>query len=163
MECNVKSEPSLASLDNHVVKEFGTIDILVNNEQEVPLGPLLGVSEEAFAAGWESGPLATLRLMKLCHPHLEGDGCIVNLGGTAAKRWDMPNFGCYAEVKEAIRSLTQAAACERATDGIRTSVVLPQVSSPALAGGLSAGLRFFTQMPIGCLRIEVEANEKSWE
>lgn len=134
VECNVKSETSLASLVDQVVKELGTIDILVNNAQEVPLGPLLGVSEDAFAAGWESGPLATFRLMKLCHPHLKGGGCIVNLGSTAAKRWDMSNYGCYAAVKEAIRSLTQAAACEWAMDGIRTNVVLPHASSPALAG-----------------------------
>ena len=92
--------------------EFGTIDILVNNAQEVPLGPLAGVSDETFTAGWESGPLATFRLMKLCHPHLKGGGSIVNLGTAAAKRWDMANYGCYAAVKEAIRSLTRAAACE---------------------------------------------------
>ncbi|MFK7897623.1 MAG: SDR family NAD(P)-dependent oxidoreductase [Myxococcota bacterium] len=134
VECNVKSEDSLKALVDRVVGELGTIDILVNNAQEVPLGPLLGVTEAAFEAGWESGPLATFRLMKLCHPHLKGGGCIVNLGSTAAKRWDMSNYGCYAAVKEAIRSLTQAAACEWAMDGIRTNVVLPHASSPALAG-----------------------------
>ncbi len=134
VQCNVKSETSLAALVDQVVEKLGTIDILVNNAQEVPLGPLLGVSEDAFAAGWESGPLATFRLMKLCHPHLKGGGCIVNLGSTAAKRWDMANYGCYAAVKEATRSLTQAAACEWAMDGIRTNVVLPHASSPALAG-----------------------------
>lgn len=153
IECNVKSEASLASLVERVVKELGTIDILVNNAQEVPLGPLLGVTEQAFEAGWESGPLATLRLMKLCHPHLKGGGCIVNLGSTAAKRWDMSNYGCYAAVKEAIRSLTQAAACEWAKDGIRTNVVLPHASSPALAGWIEGNpeeaAAFMATIPMG--------------
>jgi NAD(P)-dependent dehydrogenase (short-subunit alcohol dehydrogenase family) len=132
--CNVKSEASLVALVDEVVEKLGTIDILVNNAQEVPLGPLNGVTDEAFTAGWESGPLATFRLMKLCYPHLKGGGSIINLGSTAAKRWDMANYGCYAAVKEAIRSITQAAACEWAVDGIRTNVVLPHASSPALAG-----------------------------
>ena len=130
--CNVKSEQSLTAMVDEVVAKLGTIDILVNNAQEVPLGPLHGVSDEVFTAGWESGPLATFRLMKLCYPHLKGGGSIINLGSTAAKRWDMANYGCYAAVKEAIRSLTQAAACEWAVDGIRTNVILPHAKSPGL-------------------------------
>ena len=150
--CNVKSHESLTQMVDEVVRQLGTIDILVNNAQEVPLGPLNGVTEEAFAAGWESGPLATFRLMKLCYPHLKGGGSIINLGSTAAKRWDMANYGCYAAVKEAIRSLTQAAACEWAMDGIRTNVVLPHASSPALAGWIDANPaeaeEFFSTIPM---------------
>lgn len=132
--CDVKDERSLAKLVDDVVDQLGTIDILVNNAQEVPLGPLEGVSDDAFTAGWESGPLATFRLMKLCRPHLAGGGSIVNLATAAAKRWDMSNYGCYAAVKEAVRSLTRAAACEWAVDGIRTNVILPLAASPGLAG-----------------------------
>ncbi|MEM9175467.1 MAG: SDR family oxidoreductase [Myxococcota bacterium] len=132
--CNVKDDASLAGLVDGVVDAFGTIDILVNNAQEVPLGPLEAVSDEGFTAGWESGPLATFRLMKQCKPHLEGGGSIVNLATAAAKRWDMSNYGCYAAVKEAIRALTRAAACEWAVDGIRTNVILPLAKSPGLAG-----------------------------
>jgi NAD(P)-dependent dehydrogenase (short-subunit alcohol dehydrogenase family) len=132
--CDVKDDRSLAKLVDDVVEQLGTIDILVNNAQEVPLGPLEGVSDEAFTAGWESGPLATFRLMKLCRPHLAGGGSIVNLATAAAKRWDMSNYGCYAAVKEAVRSLTRAAACEWAVDGIRTNVILPLAASPGLAG-----------------------------
>ena len=132
--CDVKDEASLAAMVDDVVAQLGTIDILVNNAQEVPLGPLDAVSDEAFTAGWESGPLATFRLMKLCRPHLAGGGSIVNLGTAAAKRWDMANYGCYAAVKEAVRSLTRAAACEWAVEGIRTNVILPLAASPGLAG-----------------------------
>ncbi len=150
--CDVKSSASLEALVDDVVDRFGTIDILVNNAQEVPLGALEQVSDEAFAAGWESGPLATFRLMKLCRPHLSGGGCIINVGSTAAKRWDMANYGCYAAVKEAIRSLTQAAACEWAVDGIRTNVVLPHASSPALAGWIeknpAEAEAFFATIPM---------------
>lgn len=130
--CEVKEEASLVNCVQKVVQHFGGLNILVNNAQEVPLGDLLSVSDDALNAGWQSGPLATFRLMKLCHPHLKGDGCIVNLGSSASKRWDAATYGPYAAVKEAIRSLTRAAACEWAKDGIRSNVILPHAKSPGL-------------------------------
>ncbi len=131
--CDVKSPDDLARCVDTVVSAFGGLHILVNNAQEVPLGTLDQVSDEAFEAGWASGPLATFRLMKLCHPHLKGDGCIINLGSPAAKRWDMSGYGAYGAVKEAIRQLTRAAACEWARDGIRSNCLLPLANSPAMA------------------------------
>ncbi len=131
--CDVKDGDGLARMVEAVVARFGTIDILVNNAQEVPLGSLEQVTDEALMAGFESGALATLRLMKLCRPHLRGGGCIINLASTAAKRWDMSGYGAYAASKEAIRSLTRAAACEWAEEGIRTNVILPHAKSPGLA------------------------------
>ena len=130
--CNVKSSTDMARAVGETVSHFGGLNILVNNAQEVPNGLLNEVSDEVFTAGFESGPLATLRLMKLAYPHLKGDGCIVNLASTAAKRWDMSGYGAYAAVKEAIRSLTRAAACEWGGDGIRTNVILPHAKSPGL-------------------------------
>ena len=132
VECNVKSLESLQNRVEQVVAKFGGVNILVNNAQEVPHGPLHSVTDEAFEAGWQSGPLATLRLMKLCYPYLKGDGCIINLASSATKRWDMSNYGAYAAVKDAIRSLSRAAACEWGVDNIRTNVILPLATSPSL-------------------------------
>lgn len=132
LECDVKDAASLQRSVEQTVKQLGGLNILVNNAQEVPLGPLLGVSDEGFTNGWESGPLATFRLMKLSHPHLKGDGCIINLASPAAMRWDASNYGVYAAVKEAIRSLTRASACEWAKDGIRTNAILPLANSPGM-------------------------------
>lgn len=134
IECDVKNPASLKACVEQVVGHFGGLHILVNNAQEVPLGALNDVSDEAYAAGWESGPLAAFRLMKLCHPHLKRQGgSIVNFGSSSAKRWDMSGYGAYASVKEAIRQLTRAAACEWAKDGIRTNAILPLANSPAMA------------------------------
>ncbi len=132
LTCDVKDELSLEQSVEAVVEAFGGLQILVNNAQEVPLGTLHQVTSESFEAGWQSGPLATLRLMKICYPHLKGDGCIINLASAAAKRWDMSGYGAYAAVKEAIRSLSRAAAAEWGPEGIRTNVILPHAKSPGL-------------------------------
>ena len=132
VEVDVKDLESLERCVSTVVGKLGGLQILVNNAQEVPLGSLFDVTEERLEAGWQSGPLATFRLMRLCHPHLAGDGCIVNLASTAARRWDASNYGPYAAVKEAIRALSRAAASEWGHEGIRTNVILPHAKSPGL-------------------------------
>lgn len=132
MQCDVKDLQSLQDCVEQVVSHFGGLNILINNAQEVPLGDLHSVSDESFEAGWQSGPLATFRLMKLCYPHLKGGGSIINLASTAARRWDASNYGAYAAVKEAIRSLTRAAASEWGVEGIRCNTILPHAKSPGL-------------------------------
>lgn len=132
LQCDVKDSVSLSDMVARVVNALGGVQILVNNAQEVPLGKLMDVSDEDFAACLQSGPMATYRLMKMCYPFLKGDGCIINLATSAAKRWDKTTFGPYAAAKEAIRALTHTAASEWGPDGIRTNVILPLAMSPGM-------------------------------
>lgn len=132
--CDVKDAGSIGDAVAAVNGAFGGVDILVNNAQEVPLGPLMAVSDTAFEAGFDSGPLATFRFMKACHPHMKrrGGGVIFNLASSAAVRWDMANYGAYAAAKQAIRSLSRAAAAEWGIDGIRALTIAPHAKSPGL-------------------------------
>jgi len=121
------------------VRELGGLQILVNNAQIVPLGKLLDVTDAAFADGWASGPQATHRFMRAAHPHLKArGGVIVNLGTAASLRHDPIGYGCYGAVKEAIRTLTRAAAVEWGGDGIRALNVIPLAESPGFAGWKAA-------------------------
>jgi NAD(P)-dependent dehydrogenase (short-subunit alcohol dehydrogenase family) len=150
--CDVKIEQSLAEAVRAVISQYGSIDILVNNAQEVPSGRLLDVTDDLFEAGWQSGPLAAFRLMKMCHPYLKGGGCIINLASSAGKHWDVSGQSCYAAVKEALRQLTRGAACEWGQDGIRTNAILPLAESPALqrwaAKRPEKAAEFFNQIPV---------------
>jgi NAD(P)-dependent dehydrogenase (short-subunit alcohol dehydrogenase family) len=133
---DIKDAESIRVAVEAVAQHFGAIDILVNNAQEVPLGPLLSVEDDAFEAGFASGPLASFRLMKACHPYLlrRGGGTIINLASSAAVRWDMSNYGAYAAVKQATRALTRAAAAEWGPDNIRVLAIAPHANSPGLQG-----------------------------
>ena len=132
--CDVKDALGIRRAVAQVVDRLGGVDILVNNAQEVPLGPLLAVDDENFEAGLASGPLATLRFMRACHPHMKqrGGGAMFNLASSAAMRWDMAGYGAYGAVKEAIRVLTRAAASEWGPDGIRVLTIAPHANSPSL-------------------------------
>jgi meso-butanediol dehydrogenase/(S,S)-butanediol dehydrogenase/diacetyl reductase len=135
---DVKIEADIEQCVDAVVRQFSTIDILVNNAQEVTLGPLLGMQRNDFEAGWLSGPLAAFSFMKACHPYLCGGGVIINLVTSAALRPDTNNYGVYAAVKEAMRSLTRTAACEWGPQGIRVVNLLPLAASSGFEGWSAA-------------------------
>jgi meso-butanediol dehydrogenase/(S,S)-butanediol dehydrogenase/diacetyl reductase len=132
IECDVKNLSSIHDAIKQSVASFNSINILVNNAQEVPLGKLLEVSDEMFEAGWNSGPLASLRFMKACYPYLKGDGKIINLASSSALRPDSANYGAYAAVKESIRSLSRAAAVEWGPDNILVNCIMPLAQSPGM-------------------------------
>jgi len=121
----------------------------------VPLGPLDKVTDEAFTAGFESGPLATMRLMKLARPHMaaRGGGTIFNFASSAGVRWDMSNYGAYGAVKQAIRALTRAAAAEWGGENIRVLTIAPHAESPGLKywveNNPEEAKAFFRTIPLG--------------
>lgn len=151
---DIKDAAAIAAAVEAVVEHFGGIDILINNAREVPLGPLLAVEDAAFEAGFASGPLASFRLMKACHPYLRqrGGGTIVNLASSAAVRWDMSHYGAYAAVKQATRALTRAAAAEWGPDNIRVLAIAPHANSPGLQGWIDQNPEeaeaFFKTIPL---------------
>ena len=103
----------------------------VNNAQQTALGTLLDVTDEQIQACWESGPLATFRLMKLCYPHLRGGGVVINLGSSTSVNPLPTGRGVYGAVKAATQTLSRVAATEWGVEGIRVLNVLPAASSPA--------------------------------
>ncbi len=152
---DVKSPSDLSFWVDEAVKQLGSLDILVNNAQEVPLGKLADVSDAAFLAGFESGPLATHRLMKLAHPHMikRGGGTIFNFVSSAMIRWDMANYGAYGAVKAATQALTRAAAAEWGREGIRVLNIAPHAESPGLKWWIENNANeaeaFFKTIPLG--------------
>lgn len=115
---------------------LGGVDILVNNANVHPrgFGPLLSISDENFVKSYMAGPVSTMRFMRACHPLMKarGRGDIINMVTSAMVRWDPTNYGLYGSYKQAVRSLTRAAASEWAKDGIRALNVAPHALSPGL-------------------------------
>lgn len=154
VRCDVKSTKDLENCIDLTIKKFGRLDILVNNAQEVARGPLLNISDAQINDNWNSGPLATFRLMKMAYPYLvESKGNIINLCSSVMKRWDVGTYGVYAAVKAATQQLTRAAANEWGKDGIRVNAIMPHAKSPALAGWMDANpveaKHFQNSIPLG--------------
>jgi NAD(P)-dependent dehydrogenase (short-subunit alcohol dehydrogenase family) len=138
VRCDVTELEQIERCVATAVDTFAGIDILVNNAMAPhPPEPLLAHDEAQIAILWESGPLATLRFMRTCHPHLRSSdrhpgGVIINLGARSGIKPDPAGYGVYGAVKEAIRTLGRAAACEWAGDGIRVYTIVPLATNPGL-------------------------------
>ena len=153
IECDVKDKDSIKTAIDLAVSEFSGINFLVNNAQEVPLGKLLHVSDDAFEAGWMSGPLATFHFMKICHPFLKGGGKIINLASSSALRADSEGYGAYAAVKEAIRTLSRTAAVEWGQDNILVNCIMPLAKSTGMEWWMNErpeeAAEFIKTIPLG--------------
>ena len=131
LPCDVTDSDGVAATVERCARELGGVDVLVNAAQSpiMRASRLLDVERSAVDELWRSGPLATLDLMRACHPHLRGGGSIVNFG--SGSQFRPGDYGVYAAAKSAIGMITRAAAEEWGPDGIRANLVVPFVSSPA--------------------------------
>jgi len=120
-----------AAAVEHVDDELGGIDILVNLAQRFRiLIDFCDVTDDDMNVSWESGPLATFRMMQLCHPKLvaRGGGSIVNFG-SGVGTMGTPRYAPYAVAKEAVRTLSRVAAQEWGPDLIRVNTICPAATA----------------------------------
>lgn len=130
VQADVNAGADNEAVVNHVVeeaiKEFGRIDVLINNAQASASGVTLADhTTEQFDLAIYSGLYAAFYYMKACYPYLkETKGTVINFASGAGL---FGNFGqcAYAAAKEGIRGLTRVAATEWGKDGINVNVICP--------------------------------------
>ncbi len=153
IRCDVMVPEQLQQLVDVTVQRYGTIDILVNNAMFVPRGTLLQVAEDAIEKAWLSGPMAALRLMRLCYPYLRNGGSIINVSSGAALRPDEPLRGVYGAAKAALSAISRAAAVEWAPEQIRVNVIIPLGRSDSYATLLrnepELAAKILAEVPLG--------------
>jgi len=132
VRCDVGSRPDVDAMVESAVGEFGGIDILVANAQTVRTGHVLDITAEDVDVVWRSGFVGTLNCLQAAYPHLRRRrGSVVTVGTAAALRPDPVDYGLYAAVKEAIRTLTRTAAVEWGPD-VRVNAIVPLAMSPSM-------------------------------
>ena len=120
------NESIVKDVVDKTIKEFGRIDVLINNAQASASGvPLEEHTTEQFDLAMYSGLYASFYYMKACYPYLkETQGSVINFASGAGL---FGNYGqcAYAAAKEGIRGLSRVAATEWGKDGINVNVVCP--------------------------------------
>jgi meso-butanediol dehydrogenase/(S,S)-butanediol dehydrogenase/diacetyl reductase len=128
--CDVRDLAAIERSVDAVVAAFGGVRILVNNAQISAQGSVLEVTEEAVDDAWTSGPLAALRYMRTCHPHLRDGGAIINISSGVTLAAGAHGLAAYSAAKAALQSFSRAAAVEWGRQGIRVNTVQPYVMTP---------------------------------
>jgi NAD(P)-dependent dehydrogenase (short-subunit alcohol dehydrogenase family) len=134
VRCDVGSEVDIDRAVDAAAAQFGTIDILVNAaHHNSRKDALLDIDDETIELLWTTGPRATLRFMRRCHDMLCGGGAVINFG--SGTQFSPQGYGVYAAMKEAISTISLAAAVEWGPDDIRVNVISPLVRSPSMDAG----------------------------
>lgn len=108
-----------------VVKEFGRLDILVNNAAEQhACESLEEISESQLVRTFRTNIFAMFHLTKAALRHLKKGACILNTTSVTAYAGH-PQLMDYASTKGAIVSFTRSLAVNLAKEGIRVNAVAP--------------------------------------
>lgn len=151
MKADVSEKRDVENLMERTVREFGTIDILVNNAVVYTGGPLVELSEE----NWDNTVDIGLKGFFLCSQAAAAvmmekkQGCIINMSSTAGIR-PTGRQGAYSIIKAAGIMVTKLLAAELAEYNIRVNALAPTVVKTELVNpDLLKG--FMTQLPLGRL------------
>jgi dehydrogenase/reductase SDR family member 4 len=133
--CHVGKADQLANLVDTATRQFGRIDILVNNAAtNIAQGPCLEMDEGQFDKMVEINLKSTFRLMKLVAPGMcsRGAGSIINIASIAGLR---PQFHSllYSMTKAALIMMTQSYALELGASGVRVNAIAPGLIQTVLS------------------------------
>ena len=128
IDCDVTNDEALVNLVDKTVKEFGSIEILVNNVggggagKESPYD----ISVEQFKKVYNMNVFSMWRLCQLVAPHMKkaGYGSIINMSSMASINTS-PAISAYASSKAAINHMTRNLAYDYGPDNIRLNAIGP--------------------------------------
>jgi short-subunit dehydrogenase len=108
-------------------REFGRIDVVVNNAGTGAYGPLLEQSDAAIEAQWQLHVASPLRLTRAAIADLEKTRGQVIFIGSGVARVPLPSWGAYSLAKAAIRAAAIQLRRELRPRGIAVTYVDPGV------------------------------------
>lgn len=158
--CDVARPADCAAAVAHAVREWGRVDILVNNVGiSGPPGDATVVDDEAWDHAMQVNVKSVMLMAKYAVPEMrrQGGGAIVNLASVAGLQGGHPGL-LYATTKGAIVQMTRAMAAHHGGDLIRVNAVAPgYVYTPMVASrGMSEELRQ-QRATAGMLKVEGSA------
>ncbi len=128
MECHIGRADQLEDLVSETEKQFGAVDILVNNSAtNIGQGASLDVTDDMFAKMYEINVLSAMRLINRVVPKMierNSGGSIINIVSIAGMR-PQPGGLLYSSTKAALIMMTRVWASEFGKHNVRVNAIAP--------------------------------------
>lgn len=126
IECNVADDASVRAAVDTAVREFGRLDVVVNNAGIGAQGDITANDDAEWHRVLDINVLGIVRVSRAALPHLKNSpsASIVNTCSIAATA-GLQQRALYSASKGAVLSLTLAMAADHLRDGIRVNCVNP--------------------------------------
>ncbi|SFO36010.1 SDR family NAD(P)-dependent oxidoreductase [Amycolatopsis rubida] len=153
---DVRDRAALAQLKDDVVRDFGSVQVLVNNAARTQAAPLMEITPEDLDAVLAVNFTGTFTACQIFGAYFaeQGYGRIVNMASLAGQNGGTATGGHYASSKGAIMSATKVFARELASRGVTVNSVSPgPLDSPMVHSIVGEdNLESFTKnIPVGRL------------
>jgi len=138
---DVTDESGVAATVASVRKEFGGIDLLVNNAGVLSVAPVVELSLAEWRRVMDVNATGAFLMSREVARTMIADGTegsIVSIASIAGKRGD-PELAHYSASKFAVVGFTQALARELAVNGITVNAVCPGLVETSMIETLAAG------------------------
>ncbi|MCW8131789.1 MAG: 3-oxoacyl-ACP reductase FabG [Planctomycetota bacterium] len=136
--CDISDAKQVDAAIEEVVKDFGKIDVLVNNAGITQDGLLMRMSDEAWSKVLETNLTGVFRAIRaVARPMLKArSGAIVNIGSVVGLIGNAGQAN-YCAAKAGLIGLTQSAAREFGPRGVRVNAVAPGLIETDMTANLS--------------------------
>jgi NAD(P)-dependent dehydrogenase (short-subunit alcohol dehydrogenase family) len=135
---DVDSDESVKHCIETIIKEHGTIDVLINNAGIERHGSIEELPLADFKAIMETNYFGVIRCTQAVLPQMRKNknGCIINVGSVSGKIACTP-LSAYSASKFALEALTESLAQEVKPFNIRVSLMQPGIIDTKMAHDIS--------------------------
>ncbi|AWM36215.1 Glucose 1-dehydrogenase 2 [Gemmata obscuriglobus] len=150
---DVAKKPDAEAIIDAAVKNYGRLDVLVNNSGVYEFGAIEQITEEHFHRQFNINVLGLLLVTQAAVKHLKAGGSIINIGSVVT-RITPPQSAVYSGTKGAVDAITGVLAKELGPKGIRVNALNPgliETEGTVTAGVIGSEMEKETvkQAPLG--------------
>ena len=125
LQGDVGNSADVKRIFEHTVKEFGKVDIVMNNAGVYDFQPVEAVTEDEFHREFNTNVLGTLLMVQEALKYFgEEGGTIINMSSVGSRN-PPPNAVVYAATKGAVDAMTVQLSRELGARKIRVNVIAP--------------------------------------